>query len=97
MTLRRCPRCNQSYQAPARYCVNDGSLLVEEGERADVTPSRTPRPRFADLPGAAASGQPTAESPAAALANPLSTLSGQELDRRYRVQQRLGEGGMSYV
>ena len=92
MTLRRCPRCNQSYQAPARYCVNDGSLLVEEGERADATPSRTPLPRFHDLPGLV-----TAETPAAPVANPLSTLSGQELDRRYRVQQRLGEGGMSYV
>ena len=92
MTLRRCPRCNQSYQAPARYCVNDGSLLVEEGERADATPSRTPLPRFHDLPGGV-----TAETPAAPVTNPLSTLSGQELDRRYRVQQRLGEGGMSYV
>jgi eukaryotic-like serine/threonine-protein kinase len=92
LTLRRCPRCNQSYQAPARYCVNDGSLLVEEGERADATPSRTPLPRFHDLPGVV-----TAETPAAPVANPLSTLSGQELDRRYRVQQRLGEGGMSYV
>jgi eukaryotic-like serine/threonine-protein kinase len=91
LTLRRCPRCNQSYQAPARYCVNDGSLLVEEGERADATPSRTPLPRFHDLPAV------TAETPAAPANNPLSTLSGQELDRRYRVQQRLGEGGMSYV
>jgi eukaryotic-like serine/threonine-protein kinase len=92
LTLRRCPRCNQSYQAPARYCVNDGSLLVEEGERADATPSRTPLPRFHDLPGVV-----TAETPAAPVPNPLSTLSGQVLDRRYRVQQRLGEGGMSYV
>jgi serine/threonine-protein kinase len=97
LNLRRCPRCNQSYQAPARYCVNDGSLLVDEGDRADAAPSRTPLPRFHDLPAGEAQAPPTSESPAAALSNPLSTLSGQVLDRRYRVQQRLGEGGMSYV
>ena len=97
MTVRRCPRCNQTYQAPARYCVNDGSLLVEESEPPPgATPSHTPRPRFDDLSGAAAFGPLDLEAPASAV-NPLSTLSGQVLDRRYRVAQRLGEGGMSYV
>ncbi|HEY7502490.1 MAG TPA: serine/threonine-protein kinase [Gemmatimonadales bacterium] len=95
MTVRRCPRCNQSYQAPARYCVNDGSLLVEEGEpRPGTAPSRTPLPRFQD-PGTGSFGPVDFEF--AATVNPLSTLSGQVLDRRYRVNQRLGEGGMSYV
>jgi eukaryotic-like serine/threonine-protein kinase len=97
LTGRRCPRCNRSYQAPARYCVNDGSLLVEEGEPpTDATRFRTPRPRFADLQGADSFGPAELEAPAPSL-NPLSTLSGQVLDRRYRVAQRLGEGGMSYV
>jgi serine/threonine-protein kinase len=94
LSVRRCPRCSQSYHAPARYCVNDGSLLVEEEEAAAGGGSRTPLPRFHDaLPADAA----TVESPAAAILNPLSTLSGQVLDRRYQVIQRLGEGGMSYV
>ena len=85
MTVRRCPRCNQTYQAPARYCVNDGSLLVEESAPPPgATPSHTPRPRFDDLSGAAAFGPLDLEAPAPAV-NPLSTLSGQVLDRRYRV------------
>jgi serine/threonine-protein kinase len=77
--------------------VNDGSLLVDEGEPpADTGPSRSPLPRFDDIPGAGALRPAEAEMPAP-VANPLSTLSGQVLDRRYRVAQRLGEGGMSYV
>ncbi|HEY9504571.1 MAG TPA: serine/threonine-protein kinase [Gemmatimonadales bacterium] len=96
MTVRRCPRCSQSYQAPARYCVNDGSLLVEESEPTGAASPRTPLPRFDDLPGAGSFGPADLEV-AAPPANPLSTLSGQILDRRYRVAQRLGEGGMSYV
>ena len=96
MTLRRCPRCGQSYHAPARYCVNDGSLLVEESEPDGASPSRTPLPRVPDPPGDVADAPP-AELAVAPSINPLSTLSGQVLDRRYRVAQRLGEGGMSYV
>ena len=29
MSTRRCPRCQATYPAPARYCVKDGSPLVE--------------------------------------------------------------------
>ena len=77
--------------------MNDGSLLVEEGEPpAGAGDSRAPLPRFDDVPRAGAFG-PADVEPAAPVANPLSTLSGQVLDRRYRVAQRLGEGGMSYV
>ena len=77
--------------------MNDGSLLVEEGEpRPGATPSRTPLPRFQDTTGTASFGPVDLETSAPAV-NPLSTLSGQVLDRRYRVNQRLGEGGMSYV
>lgn len=90
MTTRRCPRCSRTYPAPARYCVKDGSLLVEEaGER------RTPRDRYPDTSETEAK---TIPGGAGGLPNdPLKTLSGQVLDRRYQVGSRLGEGGMSYV
>ena len=90
MTVRRCPSCNQSYAAPARFCVKDGSLLVEEsGQR------RSPRERCPDPPDGDADTIP--RSPAVPSPDPLQTLTGQVLDRRYRVLSRLGEGGMSYV
>jgi eukaryotic-like serine/threonine-protein kinase len=77
--------------------VNDGSLLVAEGESGPPASSRTPLPRFRDPQEADTLPKSPAESLDISIANPLSTLSGQVLDRRYRVAQRLGEGGMSYV
>ena len=77
--------------------MNDGSLLVEESEPPPgASRSRSPRPRFHDLPDTGSFGAADLEAAAPAV-NPLSTLSGQVLDRRYQVNQRLGEGGMSYV
>ena len=70
-------------------------MLVDEGAAGAPPSARTPLPRFRDLPSADAPEPATA--PAAPAINALSTLSGQVLDRRYRVEQRLGEGGMSYV
>jgi serine/threonine protein kinase len=64
--------------------------VEEAGER------RSHRERYPDPPDSDADTIPRA------LAHPpapdvLTTLSGQVLDRRYRVASRLGEGGMSYV
>jgi serine/threonine-protein kinase len=68
--------------------VKDGSLLVEEaGERG----GRAERAR-SDGEGPAGD-----DSAPPAVIDPLSTLSGTVLDRRYKVENRLGEGGMSYV
>lgn len=97
MSTRRCPRCQATYPAPARYCVKDGALLVEEAGRPAVSPRPRPHPlRLPDPPDprseAASPHDPLAPAP-----DPASTLSGKTLDRRYRVGKRLGEGGMSYV
>ena len=81
MTTRRCPLCQSVYQPPARFCVRDGTLLVEEEARA-ATPARLPD---------------AVPEPAHPFVDPLSTLTGKVLDRRYKVGRRLGEGGMSYV
>jgi serine/threonine-protein kinase len=96
LTIRRCPRCQSTYEPPARYCVKDGGLLVEEAGRLAGTPPRAAPVRFSDGPDPRNQPPTTAEtiSPGA---DPLTTLAGQTLDRRYRVGKRLGEGGMSYV
>jgi len=63
--------------------------VEEAGER------RSPRERYPD-PESAADSSPRAPASPLAL-DPLKTLSGQVLDRRYQIESRLGEGGMSYV
>ena len=61
----------------------------EAGER------RSPRERYPDPPESQTDTIPRAPVPQ--VPDVLTTLSGQVLDRRYRVGSRLGEGGMSYV
>ncbi|MEO6056807.1 MAG: serine/threonine-protein kinase [Gemmatimonadales bacterium] len=88
MSTRRCPRCQAEYPPPARYCVKDGSPLVEAEASASFAPPRAAPHR----------GVHTEEFIVApAELDRCATLSGKLLDRRYQVGRRLGEGGMSYV
>ena len=76
--------------------MKDGGLLVEEAGQLAGTPRAQHPVRFSDGPEARAEA-PGDVVPAAPGTDPLTTLAGQTLDRRYRVGKRLGEGGMSYV
>jgi eukaryotic-like serine/threonine-protein kinase len=55
LTNRRCPRCQTAYAAPARYCVKDGSPLVEvdrqSPERAEAPTEAEPPPFLVTLSG----------------------------------------------
>jgi len=86
LSTRRCPRCQAAYPAPARYCVKDGSPLVDT--EPHPTPVATPA---GPLDGGGSLAMPPEE------VDPRATLSGKLLDNRYQVGHRLGEGGMSYV
>jgi serine/threonine protein kinase len=90
LSNRRCPRCQSTYDPPARFCVKDGSLLVESAPQAD---RRTGGRADAVLEF------PTASPPDRQSASPtaLGSLTGQILDQRYQIKRKLGEGGMSYV
>jgi serine/threonine protein kinase len=69
------------YAAPARFCVKDGSPLVE----------------VADDVAAAGGGDAEASPLTAEENDRYATLAGKILDERYQVDRRMGEGGMSYV
>jgi len=101
LSSRYCPRCQATYAAPARFCVKDGSLLVEgDGVRSPAAPeasaSRINRSR-----DSAESRPPLQWDEERAIQEKLNakvaSLTGQVLDQRYQIARKLGEGGMSYV
>jgi len=87
LSNRRCPRCQTSYDAPARFCVKDGSLLVETASPVDSRVGGRSDEVREDLTA----------SPPDRLSASLASLTGQVLDQRYQINRKLGEGGMSYV
>jgi eukaryotic-like serine/threonine-protein kinase len=89
----RCPRCGTVYAGDTRFCARDGLQLVKEPE--------TPPSRSAEWPQYAprSSGQrPVSSSPTPASVGPTkASLVGRVLDDRYRIERKVGEGGMSFV
>jgi eukaryotic-like serine/threonine-protein kinase len=91
LSTRRCPRCQTTYPPPARYCVKDGSPLVE----VEAAASFAAPPARSAAPADAVYTEDFNVTPDEV--DRCATLSGKLLDRRYQVGRRLGEGGMSYV
>ncbi len=92
MSNRRCPRCQSTYDAPARFCVKDGSLLVEAAPEAAVRKGGRAVDDGGDPAGLGQTLPPDHLSNAS-----IASLTGQTLDQRYQINRKLGEGGMSYV
>ena len=82
--MTRCPTCGTTYADNSKFCTKDGAKLIPVGAPNPMTVSG-PRPTTAAV-------RPELK-PTPAHAN----LVGQVLDKRYKIERKLGEGGMSFV
>ena len=81
----KCPACGTMYGDDARFCTRDGSKL-SPAPQAPAGGAAAPR-------GTAARTGSLGPAPTTSFSN----LNGRVLDARYRVDKKVGEGGMSFV
>ena len=82
--MTRCPTCGTTYSDSSKFCTKDGARLIPVGGSNPTTAS--------DGRSTSAAARPELK-PTPAHAN----LVGQVLDKRYKIERKLGEGGMSFV
>jgi serine/threonine protein kinase len=83
--MSRCPACGTTYPDDARFCTRDGTRLMSA---TPPVPSATPTPR---------STAAVSRGDAAPAAVTHASLVGKTLQGRYKIEKKVGEGGMSFV
>jgi eukaryotic-like serine/threonine-protein kinase len=86
----RCPACGTIYGEETLFCPRDGMRLVAPPSRRAASPGGRHGDSADDLSGA---GAPRAGS----IPQEPPGLVGSVLDARYKVEMKVGEGGMSFV
>jgi len=112
--MKRCPACHTAYDDVARFCIHDGTRLVEATpggaqpviDPASVAPTvQMPLRPPAHAPAVPAAGQtalrprvpPSRRASVPVPGDRHANLAGTMVDRRYRVERKIGEGGMAVV